>query len=566
MVLMESIIEKINLSGYGTGAGILIFCTVAGLFVFLRERKRPLTDRLSVSITPLLVSAALCLVIYKILKLPFVPWNHAQIVTTFGLPKGFNYFAQTDGPVLSWMYGPLGALAFFPSALFSNPSAGICIAGGLSFVFFMAPILFLLIRLTSGIPFGKSAITFCSYGFIITFLSISSPALSGTAISTKVNSPMIFFAGLSVVLLVKGTSTGKLRFQIISAVLIVLGVFTKQTVLPLAVILSIYVYLAHGKKVFFYYSGTMVLTALFLLAGLYLWCGSLVPAGTLALLPAKYHWVSIIPGDYNEYPLITGVAVLKRARALIIAFIELLVLAIPFLLIAIAGNYVSAKGETRKVSFVELWKEKKESILFVFVLLASIPLTLVGRVKLGGWLSHYAMPCYFLLLWGISIWGGILTKADNRSLSMQRIIRNVNYMVLGFSASAALLTILKISPGFGFVIKEFKNNSLEQAYRFSKAYPDQAYFPHFPLATFMTDHKVYHSAYGLWDLENAGITIDSARYFEHLPSKMQYLCFHKDTRYDKSETAERLAALRGFYHPVAIAGMDDWIIFTRKTP
>jgi hypothetical protein len=90
---------------------------------------------------------------FHIAVAPFVIENDHRLAPTFAILRGYSlYYGQTDGPILTTIYGPIAPLAYLPAALARTPVFATRIATILSLLFFYVPALVLLGNLEPRVP------------------------------------------------------------------------------------------------------------------------------------------------------------------------------------------------------------------------------------------------------------------------------------------------------------------------------------------------------------------------------------------------------------------------------
>jgi hypothetical protein len=549
-------------------AALIVLCLCAGIFIYRKLPGLTVYDKIVAAALPLAVVIMLAVSAERILFLPFDAWNHNRLVPAFALAHGIKTFGLPDsGPVISWMYGPMAAAAYLPSAIASSADAGILLAGMLSFAFFCGPLVLVMLGATAGAAPWRRVFACCAAFFMAFLLSLKSPALVGPQFGIHVDSPSLGFAGAACALLMlKGRNSRPVPLAA-SAVFAVLAVFTKQNMLPLLAVLPAWVLLSHGRGAFVKYACAMAAAGLCLGAAVVWFYGSPGAFFSVLRMPLSYPWVDITPGVYTESPLINGAQWFRRISVLGIASCELVVFSLPFLLVIGSGGAVLSRrrqGRAQPAGLL-LRASEKAWALPVFIAVATIPFSLLARAKLGGNFNSYAATLYFLTIAASSVLAELFLPLPAATAGKWRLAAATRTFFVGMVLVAAVMAAWKVPPHIADLVSRLRDSPMQQAYRYAKARPAQAYFPHFPLATLLADGKLYHSAYGLWDLHHAGKSIDNARWSAYLPPDMRVAAFHKDSRYDKSDHVEKLLAASGFTRQASADSTGEWIFFTQET-
>lgn len=549
-------------------AALIVSSLCAGILVYRRLPSLIVYERLVAAVLPFAAVIMLAVSAERIMFLPFDAWNHNRLVPAFALAHGLKTFGLPDkGPVISWMYGPMAAAAYLPSAIASSPDAGILLAGILSFAFFCGPLILAMLGATAGAAAWRRFFA-CSAAFFMVFLlCLKSPALVGPQFGIHVDSPSLGFAGAACALLMLQKRNRRPALLAASAVFAVLGVFTKQNMLPVLVVLPVWVLLSHGRGAFVKYVCAMAAAGLCLGAAVVWFYGSPGAFFNMLRTPLSYPWVDITPGVYTESPLIIGAQWLTRMAVLGIASCELLVFSLPFLLTIVTGDTVLSRQRQRQAQPAGLLLRacEKTWALPVFIAVATIPFSLLARAKLGGNFNSYAVTLYFLTLAAGSVLAELFLPLPAATAARPRPGAPTRLFFVGVVMVAAVAAAWKVPPHIADLVSRLRDSPMRQAFRYAKAHPGQAYFPHFPLATLLADGKLYHSAYGLWDLHNAGKSIDASRWSAYLPPDMRVAAFHRDSRYDKSDYVEKLLAGSGFTRQGSGGTMGEWIFFSQET-
>ncbi|HVO33328.1 MAG TPA: hypothetical protein VMU17_05375, partial [Elusimicrobiota bacterium] len=95
------------------------------------------------------------------------------------------------------------------------------------------------------------------------------------------------------------------------------------------------------------------------------------------------------------------------------------------------------------------------------------------------------------------------------------------------------------------------------AYQFALKHPQEVYFPLDPIATLLSDGKMYHFDVGLFDMtELFHEAIPPAQLRDYIPAHLKYLAFETNNQFSAALFPE-------FRHKTQLPELPGWTVFTR---
>ena len=328
-------------------------------------------------------------IILNVLEAPLSRWNNIRLTPTFALLAGFPlYSTPNEGPIYSWIYGPLAAIVYLPATLASSPVIAIIVAALESVVFFLLPLLGIFF-ICSQHPIRSQQILMTLLGLVSFYALISThQGLVYSMFEVHVDAPAIGFATLSALFLKLRERNWMLHCSI-AAMFAVFSVLTKQTMLPVLFAIPLYVLVVDGLQKFWRVS--------LMLGGLFIVCGAIVLSifgiepvvFTMLDYPRMMGWHShllLSAGLDNGWTF--AIPLLKFSEDLRDGF--LLILLLPIFII---GWHISLSksSDTFRVSL-----NSTAMLLLLFAVLL-LPVSILARAKIGGAMNSYAPTTYFLI-------------------------------------------------------------------------------------------------------------------------------------------------------------------------
>jgi hypothetical protein len=142
---------------------------------------------------------------------------------------------------------------------------------------------------------------------------------------------------------------------------------------------------------------------------------------------------------------------------------------------------------------------------------------LLGRIKVGGSANNFSVTTYFLL-------AAVLVLLHDRARALSRSGALARRALTACTAGFVLLAL----PQPAFFLRAhagFEQTREEQVARFVRQHPGEAYFPWNPLAHLLSEGRLYHFAYGLFDRDLGGFPVDGDHLSRYVPEGCRVVCF-----------------------------------------
>ena len=155
--------------------------------------------------------------------------------------------------------------------------------------------------------------------------------------------------------------------------------------------------------------------------------------------------------------------------------------------------------------------------LFLSASLALLPMSLLGRMKVGGAANNFGLADYFLSL-GIAL---LFLRLSSRPEFQQKHSRRaLQAAVVLLLAVMGLRTIADLTAKLHSTALHWPP-SAQIAYSYARRNPGTTYFPWHPLASLMAERRYYHTSWGVMEREAAGFPVSEAHFRAHLPENLQ---------------------------------------------
>jgi len=471
-------------------AGCLVISLIVSLRWYYRAREHPSPESWMAFLVPPALVTMGALLYYRIYSSIFEDWNWIHLQPSFVWAKGLGvYHGAESGPVLNAIYGPVSVLAFAPAVWASSPESAMIIAEVLAMAFFFLPV---LIALWAGAG-ERGRLLFAFFAFLcFSFIPFISSPLRSAAFNVHADAPCLGIGALACVALYIRRRHDDWLLLSVSAFLAVLAVWTKQVIFPLLLALALYVLIVDGRGVFFRYVLCLMVTGM-LVSLILIWqFGREELLLNLVTIPARHPW-----REEGFLP-----AVLKLGRELLIVS--------PFVLLSLS---LHLSREERGRKFAE-WARSKPWSLFIMVSLFMIPVSVMGKTKVGGSNNVLSYTLYYLVIAAII---ALVSPRTGRLLSRAKR--------LAIAIMAVFLLILIPGVFYRFAYAQHPPNYARVAYEFAKRHPAEGYFPRLTLLSLMAEGELYHDSTGLRDRQWAGLKIRKEHFDAHIPARMRLIAF-----------------------------------------
>jgi hypothetical protein len=448
----------------------------------------------------LMVIAALALVLtatYRVVEAPFWGVPGSRLMPSFAMEHGVNYYVPAHGgPLYSNLYGPLTALVYLPATLWPAPNGAVLAGAAMTALLCLGGAAFLHF-----VPWRErrgraDALAFLAAGLLMCYLE----PLKYSCFSIHADGPGLA-CGAAACGALYFLKYGARWATPVSACFAVLAVFAKETFLPLAVALLVWVLASAGAK-------SAVRYGLWLAAA-----GGAAGAATIYAFGFDnlYHCLIWVPGHqpWNEASRLASAYQSLRS-------FERLSLLVVIVLLA-CGFY--AAGEISRGRLRALVGSRCAPLLLAGI--AMLPSAMAGRAKVGGDINSFSLALFFLTC------GMTVMLADIARAGEPAVARGA------FCLLAAIVTGLVISEGplaLGLPrkVRELPAAGQNVAFEYLRRHPAEAYFPWFPLAHWYADHQFCHYGFGIGDRLSAGEPFTEPDMRAYMPPHPKEIAFARD--------------------------------------
>lgn len=522
----------------------LAFSIGFGVWIFKKLPQWNSIDRCFAAAIATVTFLFILSVLQEILNAPFSGggWNAARLAPTFALTRGYQlYYGADIGPFLNTIYGPITALAYLPATLAISPTGAVMIGSFISAAFFFIPILLLLVyenlhksqKVLSLNRSQKLLFTiYAFYAFIGFFLfSYGSSPLNYSAFNIHGDAIALGLGAAACGFLYCRERKDSLLPLLLSAIMVVLSIWAKQTALPLLIALPTYVLLADGRRCFKHYLLCICISGLIISALLLTIFNPQYTFFNMLTIPGNHPWrvpgtlsnpdtevidliatVREVPGDKTLALLVAGKELIKFCRVPV--FIIFWGSLYQFLFLPSTSNKITG------------WLSYNRWSMLLTVSLFMIPTSLLGRVKFGGATNTFSFTLYFLaaaatlLVFRLILAPVSINTGSLQSFTPLKFLTVV--LVIAFFLKNIPTNALKSLPG---LLQQLPNNPHQVAYNYARHHPGEAYFPWNPLSSLMAEGKLYHFEYALEDRLLAGYPVSNENFRSYIPSNINKIAF-----------------------------------------
>ena len=495
--------------------GGVLALTVSG-FIWFRNRE---TFGRSTALAA--VSVPMCVYVALVLTLALAAtktsreqdnWDTARLIPSVSLAEGKQvYSTRTEGSVQTTMYPPVWVVSYLPVAAADTPSGVLRIGIFLTLLFSFVPIV-LLFR--NGSPDGNlTALGSTSFFFVSTLV----PSLSYSLFKPHADAPGLGYAMLACVMALRAGPPTMRRLAGV-ALLAWLSILSKQVMFPLLLVLPLWFFLVHGRREGVRLVGWLAVSGLGLMVPITAFFGWKGVLFNTLVIPGRVPW------EYSQYP---------RVLAAMLVTAELLVHSLPLVILLTVGAVVSAGVGSASVSRPGLrpFLASNAWALPALVALASVPVSIMGRVKVGGFINTFSPTTYFLLAAGILAVIGIPARLEDDS-DAGKARYGLNLLAL-----CSLLLALGGAARIPFLAAHFPvpEHRSQQAYEFLTHEDARAFFPMHPLAHLLADGSMFHFAGALYDREElARLPLPSRQREGYFPADPSSVCWERGEEWVRS--------------------------------
>lgn len=475
---------------------------------------------------------------------PETEWNADRLAMAFFWKYKFNLYNPENnvGPLISDMYGPLLALAYLPATIANSPTSALVLGKLTSLGFYFIPAIWLYVSET----WQKKKLTLSILALIsFFFFTTQIKALFYSAFGICADCPALGFSALACIIFYKETHKNEIPLPklLISAILAVLAVWTKQIAVPILFSLPLYIFLAYDIKTFKRYLACLFISGVVISGILIIAFNPQALFFNLITIPGHQPW----EGGDNKIPVLLSAAQELAGFCLLQGSI------VGFWILFTLPNDLAK---------IKAWFQENPWLLFLIVGLFFIPTSILGRVKVGGDFNGM-YTVYFLTLAANLV---LLKQASNSATeSDQEILQRIGKTWL--MAIVIMFTIYNINLPVSRIynsLPNFFNNVHQVVYEYSRKNPGKVYFPWHPLSVLMAENKLYHIDSGPFDRYLAGYPISKDDFMAYIPKNFTMIAIPP-----WADTVGKLGKFYLHYLPdftrkIEVPELSGFIVYTKE--
>ncbi len=405
-------------------------------------------------------------------EFPFYAWNDIRLAPAFALRYGVNpYPLIGDGPLFTWIYGPVSLFLHLPATLAGGPASALHAAMAINALLVLLPPAVILfgspeLRARGLVP---PALAWCVVALVLPRSHLILHVADHAAIA---------FGLLSCWLLARVPAPGTGRLALAAAAG-ALAVWSKQIALFILPAQLLYLGLAAGRGAALRHIGWLALWGFAALGAFALKFGFANLWLNLVAIPGRLPWAEFWP-RFTMRPWAAGLQVAGPIAVLFALWRT--------------GRWPSRATESGRLLQ-----------LATLVAAAMLPVGLAGYFKIGGDLNllhsvDYLLPA-LLLAWFAR--ERLLTAAGGgRVLAVAALALGLRFPELRSPASGPFTA------------------HLDSARRLIAAHPQALWFPQHPVLGFYADGRLSHSEDGVLTRSIAGYGIREPEFRRHLPQPL----------------------------------------------
>ncbi len=480
-----------------------VAAAAASAVQYRRGRRQETSLRLVQTALPLVIYVLAASFFSSLYQAPYFVWNGARLAPAVAWVRGHPLYSTADaGSVQTTMYPPFAAIAYAPAAVFPEPTSAVVAGSLLAHLYYFLPVLYLCLARSRDRRLGLLLFS------LFTTLTLGFRGLQGSASFIHADAPALGLGLASCLVLSRAESSQRMRFGI-CGLLAWLSVWSKQPLLPLVGVLPLWVLLCEGRRPVLRFTlwlvsvgaaAAAVFLVLFPLDGLLF---------NTVVVPRDVPWVGRFPSN------------------LAYAFLELQAYLLPVTLILVGCVILLLRDDP--VSKLSAWLARNDWVLPLAAALILLPVSVLGRVKIGGALNNFSYTLYFavaavlmIVLRLLQLWDGHKESARRSACVLFVALSSIVVAVYGFQRIiGAKLHLLSA-----------ERNENRQAYEYLVRHRDRpAYFPGQPLAHLLAGDALPHFSLAVYDRDTlTPYPLRPPQIRARVPANLSRICIGQDFR------------------------------------
>jgi hypothetical protein len=474
-----------------------------------------------------------------------VPYSECRLTPTLALARGYSPYPPFDhGPLIGCFYPPIEVLAFLPATVFSNPTAAVLAGRCLSVFFSFAPLIWILaLEVRHGrLKTLNAAVLFIVFAVVanhLICLRYSTTEIHADAPAIALGCIALGFVGL-----IRGPEMNWAWYGAIIAS--ILAAWTKQVQVFLLLVPIFRAFTSFGVR-----TGFKVLAITLVMA--------VVIAGLLLLMfgfrDCLFYLLVLRLQPFQGATAFENLRILGWVLGVQIQRPLLVFLALLLTLLTLDRFRLSAPPEaTRKYP---TW------LPFLLGGIVEIPVSFSGCIKVGGDFNQLSFAIYPTLFALILIMGRLVDSRPRREFLLMLLV-----LYLGVSE-------------YRFISRHLQNFDYDQSghvltwideqrliVRYLQTHKDEVYFPFNTFEHLAIDHRLYHFAEPVLNLETEGFRTSDRNLKDHTPQNLNAICyppsFKEHDALLKFCNRFMVEFFPEFQTPVTIPELPGFLCFTRR--
>lgn len=514
----------------------MIVPAALGAYIFVQGRGNRLQLAL-LAIAPQAIGIVLWSMTYAIAASPLHDWNAGKIAPVVAMVRAERadearlYQDPETGVMTAWIYGPIPALLFLPAALFSRPTDVIIAAVTINAVLVLAAAGWFHIRAARAISPGAWPFAVLSTAAFVVFC-LQFESTRRVVFMITPDGPALALLTCSCAMLIGRRRNWQLA---VAAMFVSLTVWSKQTMLPTLLVAPIYIALTDGRSAVLRYLLILLLSFALISAILIASFGGSNMYFHMVTIPRLHPWRNDSHGKV--------LALLAGLRDWSVDAI------VP--LTALAAVMLIGRKPLRDSAVRAGW------IMLPMLAIALLPGSILGYVKVGGFLNDFALTNFFIAM--SATVGACVLIAQLQAVPLLGILRTAICAVLIVYAANVAIVRRELSAMATRVANPYSNQQ-EASYRYAKLHPGVVYFPWNNLSTLLAERRLYHFEWGFPDRFDAGMKPSPGQIVDHVPPRVRVIAFPRDAQTEFALSVFPFATER-----VTIDELPGFIVYTAPT-
>lgn len=427
----------------------------------------------------LLIAASLLAVTLWIAwcEYPLYWWNDMRLAPAFAVREGINPYPGLDeGPLSTWIYGPVGIVVNLPATFATNALSSIRAAAVINALVVIGPLAIILLRSREMRARGRLEVML---GLTLAIILLPPRNL----VIQAADNCTIAFGLLSLWCLTSDHNPSHRKLAL-AATFAALSVWSKQIAVFMVIAELGYLWLQSGFRKCAAYTAWLAVAG-FSALGVFSWAfGFSNLRVNLVSIPARLPWADLGPRLALHSWSLVGLVVVP---------------AVTLILVWLGGKWPSRDSESGR--FLQIT---------VLAALAMLPVGVAGLFKIGGdtnmvhsW--NYVLPGLILFLF---------VRLDSRTAFRQCILGTA--VVLGALLHGSHIRAITFEP----LTANFKI-----ADELAAAHPARLWFPQNPVLTYYATGKLWHCEDGLLTRSEAGYALKESNFKRHVPPSLEGIAY-----------------------------------------